>query len=385
MISPRHALQDHRREVNEVKELLRAPPGIPPLVHRAAMTREYGTYAFDFFRSAWWCHRCRAHLASGPPAAVIALVTYADVGSFVASVESAATLAVEDAEGAPSCETCGDRAAIDHLDYHAFCSSMRADLVARFRASRPIDLLWWSSDGGYRPATLDGETRHAFTRDALLRAARAARETGDAQRADEALQAARVAIPGDPELLAFLPWLCSRQKTHLAGAIADAHARALPHDPEGWYWLAQIGVELVAAGGQGPDLLPQVEQHLRRALAIAPGHAQALVAVANIARLKGDDAGAIATLERLLSVHPGHPEGSYTLGLMLLARDPGRALACFEAGEGVQPRDPDYPRGRARALLALDRHLEARAAAARAHELAPGDPRVIELMTRFAN
>jgi tetratricopeptide (TPR) repeat protein len=371
--------------VNEVKELLRAPSGVPPLVHRAAMTREHGTYAFDFFRSAWWCHRCRAHVASGPPAAVIALVTYADVDSFVANVESAATHAVEDAEATPSCETCGDRAAIDHLDYHAFCSSRRADLVARFRTSRPIELLWWSSESGYVPATVDAETRLAFTRDALLRAAKAARETGDLERADEALQAASVAIPGDPELLTFLPWLCSRQKTHVAGALAHAHARAAPHDPEGWYWLAQIGVELVAAGGQGPDLLPQVEQHLQRALAIAPSHAQSLVALANIARLRGDDATAIVTLERLLAMHPGHPEGSYTLGLMLLERNPARALACFEAGERVQPRDPDYPRGRARALLALDRYVEARAAAKRAHELAPDDPRVIDLMTRFAN
>jgi tetratricopeptide (TPR) repeat protein len=371
--------------VNEVKEPPRAPSGVPPLVHRAAMTREHGTYAFDFFRSAWWCHRCRAHVASGPPAAVIARVTYSDIDSFVASVESAAARAMEDPDATPLCETCSDRAAIDHLDYHAFCSSKRADLVARFRSSRPIELLWWSSVGGYRPAALDGEARRAFTRDALLRAAKAARRTGEIQRADEALQAASLTIPGDPELLTFLPWLCGQQKANIAGAIADAHARALPHDPEGWYWLAQIGVELVAAGSQGRELLPQVEQHLARALFIAPGHAQALVALANIARLKGDHATAINTLERLLIMHPDHPEASYTLGLLLLERNPARALVCFEAGERVQPRDPDYPRGRARALLALDRYIEARAAAARAQELAPEDARVIELMTRFAN
>jgi tetratricopeptide (TPR) repeat protein len=371
--------------VNEVKEPLRAPPGIPPLVHRASMTGESGTYALDFFRSAWWCHRCRAHLAAGPPAAVIALVTYSDVDSFVASVGSMTARTVDDADASPSCETCGDGAAVDHLDYHAFCSSKRADLVARFRAARPIELLWWSADGGYRPATLDGETRLSFTRDALLRAAKAAREAGEVQRADDALLAASLAIPGDPDLLTFLPWLCARQKAHVAGAIADAHARSVPRDPEGWYWLAQIGVELVAAGGQGPGLLPQVEQYLARALSIAPSHAQSLVALANVARLKGDQATAITTLEGLLGMHPGHPEGSYTLGLMLLERNPARALTCFEAGERVQPRDPDYPRGRARALLALDRFVEARAAALRARELAPEDPRVLDLMLRFAN
>jgi tetratricopeptide (TPR) repeat protein len=316
---------------------------------------------------------------------VIPLVTYTDVDSFVTSVNAASSHAVEDAEAAPACETCGDRGAIDHLDYHAFCSGRRADLVARFRTTRPIELLWWSSDGGYRPAALDDDARRAFTHDALLRGAKAARESGDVDRADEALQAAVAAMPGDPELLAFLPWLCGRGKTVVAGSIAEAHARVRPRDPEGWYWLAQIGVELVAAGGQPPELLPQVEQHLQRALSIAPSHAQSMVAVANIARLKGDEPTAVATLEKLLAIHPGHPEASYTLGLMLLERDPARALACFEAGERAQPRDPDYPRGRARALLALDRHAEAQAAAQRAHELAPENPRVIELMARFAS
>jgi tetratricopeptide (TPR) repeat protein len=349
------------------------------------MTREHGAYAFDFFRSAWWCHRCRAHVASGPPAAVIALVTYSDVDSFVANVDSAARHAVEDADAAPTCETCGDRAAIDHLDYHAFCSAKHADLVARFRTTRPIDLLWWTSDGGFSPATVDDSSRVAFTRDALLRAAKAARETGDFERAFQALQAASTAIPGEPELLSFMPWLCNKNKTAIAGAIADAHTRVRPHDPEGWYWLAQIGVEIVAAGSFGPDLLPQVEQHLQRALAIAPSHAQSLVAVANIARIRGDVPAAITTLERLLAMHPGHPEGSYTLGLLLLDRDPARALAYFEAGEQAQPKDPDYPRGRARALLALGRYDEAKAAAARAHELGPDDPRVVELMARFVN
>jgi tetratricopeptide (TPR) repeat protein len=349
------------------------------------MTRDHGAFAFDFFRSAWWCHRCRAHVASGPPAAIVALVAYTGVGSFAEKVDTAARHAVDDAEAAPNCETCGDRAALDHLDYHAYVSTKRADLVARFRTGRSLELLWWSADGGFKPATVDEETKRAFTHDALLRAAKAARESGDLEHADQALEAAASTIPGDPELLAFMPWLCSRRKIGVAGAIADAHSRVRPLDPEGWYWLAQMGVELVAGGTWGKEMLAQVEQHLQRALSIAPTHAQALVAVANVARIRNDDVMAIQTLERLLSLHPEHPEGSYTLGLLLLERDPARALALFEAGEKSQPRDPDYPRGRARALLGMGRYVEARAAAARAQELAPEDPRVVDLMARFAS
>ncbi|HEY8040774.1 MAG TPA: hypothetical protein VIF15_13305 [Polyangiaceae bacterium] len=366
-----------------MSELLQAPAGVPPLVHRAQMTREYGAYAFDFFRSAWWCHRCRAHVAAGPPAAVVPVVHYGDVESFVAMVEQAAQAALADADSHPVCEACHDRAALDHLDYHAFCSARRADLVARVRPGRPVELLWWTAERGFGPAAIDDETRRAFTRDALLRAAKAARETGDDERAFAALGAAAAAMPGEPELLAFLPWLCARQKTSVAGAIADAHSRARPHDPEGWYWLAQVHVELIACGVWGQDRLPEAEQHLQRALSLAPTHAQALVAVANIARLRHDDPAAIAVLERLLAGHPGHPEGSYTLGLMMLERDPMRALSCFEAGERAQPRDADYPRGRARALMAMGRNAEARVAALRARELAPDDARVDELLARL--
>jgi len=347
------------------------------------MTREHGAYALDLFRSAWWCHRCRAHVASGPPVAIVPTVAYADVDSFVARVDHASRQALAEPDAVPVCETCGDRAALDHLDYHAYCSSHRADLVARFRPGKPIELLWWSAEAAFRPATIDDEVRRSFSRDALLRAAKAARDEGDVEAACAALQAAASAIPGEPELLEFLPWLVGKGKTTVAGAIADAHGKARPRDPEGWYWLAQIGIELVAGGTWGHDMLPQIEQHLSTALSIAPTHAQALVAVANVARVRGDEAAAIATLERLLAIHPGHPEGSYTLGLLWLPRDPLRALGHFEAGERAQPRDADYPRGRARALMAMGRYVEARAAAARARELAPDDPRVAEIVARL--
>jgi Tetratricopeptide repeat len=368
----------------EVSGLLHVPQGVPPLAHRASMTREHGAYALDLFRSAWWCHRCRAHVTSGPPAAIVSTVGYVDVDSFVARVDHASRQALAEPDAAPACETCGDRAALDHLDYHAYVSSHRSDMVARFRPSRPVELIWWSAEAGFRPAPIDDEVRRAFSRDALLRAARAAREAGEVEVGCEALQAAASAMPGEPELLDFLPWLVGQGKTSVGGAIADAHTKARPRDPEGWYWLAQIGIELVASGTWEKDMLPQIERHLNAALAIAPTHAQSLVAVANVARVRGDEAAAISTLERLLAMHPGHPEASYTLGLLWLPRDPLRALGCFEEGERAQPRDADYPRGRARALLAMGRYVEARAAAARARELAPDDPRVAELVARLA-
>jgi tetratricopeptide (TPR) repeat protein len=368
----------------EVSDLLRVPAGVPPLVHRASMTHDYGAFAFDFFRSAWWCQRCGVHVTSGPPAAVIPLVAYAGIDSFVEKVQAAARHAVDDADAAPACETCGDAAKLDYADYHAYVSARRAVRKRATRSARPLELLWWSPQDGFLVAMIAEGAKHDFARDALLRAAKAAREAGDVELADRVLEAAAKAIPGDPELLVFMPWLCRRQKTSVAGAIAHAHSRAREHDPEGWYWLAQIGVELVASGTWSKEVLVEVDQHLQRALTIAPTHAQALVAVANVARIRGDETAAIQTLERLLSLHPDHPEGSYTLGLLLLERDPSRALGLFEQGEKAQPRDPDYPRGRARALLAMGRLVEARAAAERAQDLAPDDARVRELMARFA-
>jgi tetratricopeptide (TPR) repeat protein len=359
--------------------LFDAPVGVPPLVHRAKMTRDYASYAFDLFRSAWWCARCSAHVASGPPAAVVAVVPYSSVEELVTTVERAARGTLEDGAGV-LCDGCGGAAALDHLDYHAFCSARESDLVARFRPRGGVELLWWSGDGGYRAAVVDDDARRAFSRDALLRRAKAAREAGDQDTALRTLLAAAGAIPGDPELLRFMPWLCRIRNTSVAGPIAEAHTRARPEDPAGWYWAAQVHIELMACGVLGEEALAVAEQQLARALSLAPRYADGLVALANVSRLRGDEAAALATLERLLAVHPGHPEGSYTLGLMLLDRDPERALRCFEAGERAQPADADYPRGRARALLAMGRRAEALDAARRAQALAPADGRVAQIL-----
>ena len=97
-----------------------------------------------------------------------------------------------------------------------------------------------------------------------------------------------------------------------------------------------------------------------------------------------DEAAAEAALRALLAHHPDHPEANYTLGLILLVAKPEAALACFERGEAASPEDPDYPRSRARALLALGRLPEAREAIERAEELAPDDPRVAQVAGELA-
>ena len=69
----------------------------------------------------------------------------------------------------------------------------------------------------------------------------------------------------------------------------------------------------------------------------------------------------------------------YNLGVLELGGDPSAALSHFSAGRALDPEDPDYALGAARALAALGRGEEAAAALDEAEELAPDYPRIAEV------
>jgi Flp pilus assembly protein TadD len=74
----------------------------------------------------------------------------------------------------------------------------------------------------------------------------------------------------------------------------------------------------------------------------------------------GDVERAIRGYEQLLAAEPNHAEAHDNLGSLLLDRDATAALAHFARGEQLEPNDPDCHLGCARALVKLDRKMEAR-------------------------
>ena len=159
-------------------------------------------------------------------------------------------------------------------------------------------------------------------------------------------------------------------------------SKAKPDAAEGHYWLAQATIEAINRGQKPQSAIDGVVPELERAIQLDTDYPDALIALANVSRLRKRDDEAEKALRALIENHPEHPEANYTLGLVLLEKSPGEALACFERGEIASPTDADYPRSRARALVALDRPEEARVAISRAKQLAPNDPRIDQVASR---
>lgn len=333
------------------------PTGILPLDHRADQQRRFGRYAYDLVLSRWLCQGCGALVPVADPIA-IPLITYRNPDSFVDHLTQAGLAAYQETN-LTRCRTCGHRALLERLDQHAYLSCEDCDLVARLEPATadPASLWFWSRDNGYvRVIALSQEQSECFARDALLRSIGAHRDFDNVKEVAPLIEEALDFIPGEPQLLEFLPWLNARLKFSLAGPIAQAHIENHPDDPNGHYWLGQTYLQLVASGTAEPSLLEAAEAAFAHTLVLtADGyHADAELGLVNVSRARGDLATASARMELLLARHPDHPESLYTKGLMLLTTSPADALACFMRGAELRPDDPDYRRGleRARTLLA---------------------------------
>jgi tetratricopeptide (TPR) repeat protein len=272
-------------------------------------------------------------------------------------------------------------------DQHSFSSLAKRDLVVRVAPGAAPVLLDWSPATGYQPAAASAELDRAIAADAIVRTLGALRDDFEEHEDIEsflAVMAEGVArAPGTPDLLRFAPFLMKHDGADVVRTIADAHIQAAPRSAVGYYWKAQLLVEAAASGG-GNARIGEAAALLQQAVTLQPDYPDAQGALANVARLQGDEAKAEQTLRAILQNHPKHPEANYTLGLVLLAKNPAEALACFELGEQGAPNDPDYPRSKARALLALKRIPEARVALQRARSLSPDDPRIEQVAAQLA-
>lgn len=368
-------------------ELFTTPDGKDPLAHRAEMIAKYGARVLDMVRTRWACAGC----GGAVPAETLILpaVEYRSTQEatqffhrFVGELATAPAqlsgvpgqelaVQIQFPVGRPMrCPACGGSPALQDAQVHLFSSAHQRDLILYLSARSAPQLLL---DGA--PVAWTEAQEASFGRDALVRALEVARESEDVGAAALAMQQAAQRVPGDPEALKFLPYLNDHGAYDAVLAMADATAQAHPTRADGPFWRAQV---LLQRSNQTGDraLAEQARALLDRALQLDPGHADASVALANLARLGGRDDEAARVLGQLLQRAPDHAVANYTLGLILLAQRPAEAVACFERGERAAPNDADYPRSRARALLALGRLPEAQAAVARAMELAPDDPRV---------
>ena len=287
-----------------------------------------------------------------------------------------------DGGAAPVCDACAQPATLTHAHYHLYHSRRGCDLVLTTGADASAPRLSaWTAGAPPAPLdALDGDDEAGLRRDAILRGAGACRDHEEWQPVVDLFLEAVETIPGDVELMRFVPRLCALQVWPLAAAIAGERTRIAPAAADGWFWSAQLLIEQAAQGGNRTTL-DGAQRLLLRALECQPDQPDAEIALANLARLRGADEEARRLLRALIARHPGIRTW-YALGLLLLDDDPAGALEQFRAGERNAPRDADYARGQARALLRLGRAAEARDAALRARALAPDNARITESSCR---
>jgi len=115
-----------------------------------------------------------------------------------------------------------------------------------------------------------------------------------------------------------------------------AYLQLEPNDHEALTNLAQ------ALGEQGDsDLLDEAEAACRRALALAPGFADALDNLGNVVRLRGRLDEAVACYQQALIGDPSRASSHRLIGHVL--QYCGRfdeAAQCYEAAHALQPKDP---------------------------------------------
>jgi tetratricopeptide (TPR) repeat protein len=264
--------------------------------------------------------------------------------------------------------------------YYAYHSGRGVDLVVSLAAGRPV-ATWGGS--GAPIERLSAEEERTLLEDAALRNAAGTIEVGGIESAYEAIQAALAAAPKRAELMQFARQLVTVRKFSIAGQLVDARLKADPNDAWALLLDAKMTMTLVNSQQWEKKRLVDAERSLSRVLSLAPDWVEAWLLWCDIPRFGGDASASVPRFLELLRRKPQVDIAHYNLAAIYLSSEPARALEHLVAGERLAPQDADYPFGAARALLALERLDEARAAFQRGVALDPKHRLVEQLEARL--
>ena len=346
------------------------------LDHRLAMTRAYGASTLDAAYPRFRCAGCAQAVPDRSLRTVA--IPYADLAQLR---QNTAGLYGSMSAEPPACPACGAASTLEQIDLHAFHAGQGRDLVLCLGEEGVRATSWWDPERGYVPAgRLTPADELGFRLSACARLSAIAPLTGELEALVEATKRlVEEGAGGEEPLLETIPPLLDAGRAGLCARIAAARQTCAPEDPRGHVWMAEILTRCINAGAIPPDAGPDAEVHLDRALELDPQNVQAWLTRGTLCRIRGDDPQARRSYERVLELAPERAEALYNLGIMELTDAPASALERFRRGAELQPEDPDYPLGCARALLALGRRHEAREWVDKARQLAPDHPRVAEL------
>lgn len=350
---------------------------------RRRSIEKYGRLVLD---AVFPVARCRACAALFPMALGINTdCGYRSVKEFIAMATKAASTASRGKGPLPRC-TCGEPLHPAGARYHAFHGGLGKDIVLHYRVKPSFfgrsstELLAWDADGGDGPLEeLTPQQESEFAHDAEFRAAWGAFEIGDIHYGLRILEHLVRQFRGDPRLLKFIPMALRRGLASVCLVVAEQHQTAWPDDPEGYFWFGQVLYTALVHGVDDKNAARDAREAFVRAVLLDPNHLGAAVSEANLLRFEERFEEARTAFHQILDAHPECSDAHFNLAAMVLDDEPEEALAHFEAGEKLAPEDADYPVGCARALVALGRRKDARAALVRARRITKKHPRYAEL------
>jgi tetratricopeptide (TPR) repeat protein len=202
---------------------------------------------------------------------------------------------------------------------------------------------------------------------------------GDAARGAELVERLLHADPDDLLLVRFAAPLLEHRYSEFCMGLAENHRRLAPEDAEGPYLYGEALLTRINSQIEPMERLPEARSALQRAVELRDDHFPAALSLANALRLEKRYDEAKGVFSILLERHPDSAQVHFNLAAMSVEREPELALVHFQEGEKLEPEDPDYPVGVARALLRLERKEEAREALKRAKKLIGSHPRFAEL------
>jgi predicted Zn-dependent protease len=355
------------------------------VVQRREHIGQRGPMAIDAILGVASCTKCDGvtvfAIGSNPRPAYESLADF---------VRTAGEHGSEIAGGAParSCP-CGGKITPSAVEYYAFHSGLERDVVGvwkpktSFFGKSSVDLFVWDPFAtSVREMSPLGELSPAeeerFVREALFRLVWLSFEENAAE-GPKLVEALAEEYPSDPLLLRLLPILLQRSHLQLAASVADRYRKARPEDADGHASFGELLFTGIAHGVEPRSRLDEARSAINAALALAPDHREAGMALGNLFMLDGRLDDAKAAFLDLVKRHPEYAAAHFNLAGLLLEHEPATALVHFQSGERLASADPDYPVGCARALLALARKGEAAEALKRARNLTSAHPRFAEL------
>jgi hypothetical protein len=289
---------------------------------------------------------------------------------------------------ARSC-SCGGQLKPSAVEYYAHHSGLERDVVAAwtpktsFFGKSSVELFLWDPFTTFvREMSPIGELSPAqeeqFIREAQFRHTWQLFEENDAH-GPGIVEVLTEEYPSDPLLLRLLPILLQRSHLQLATSVADVYRKARPEDAEGHAAFGELLFTGISHGIEPRSRLDEARSAIDKALALAPDHRAAGMALGNVLLIDGRVDDAKVAFLGLVNRHPQYAAAHFNLAALLLEHDPASALVHFQGGEHLAITDPDYPVGCARAFLALGRKVEAAEALKRARNLTSAHPRFAEL------